>query len=367
MTGNDDHKFMRRALELAGTAYGRTSPNPLVGAVLVKDGQVLGEGCHRKAGTPHAEINALNAAGWEKARGASIYISLEPCSHYGRTAPCALALIEAGVAEAVIATLDPNPQVSGKGVQMLQEAGIKTRVGVLADEAKRQNEFFFKYISSGRPFVSLKIAMTLDGKIATGTGDSRWITGEVSRNYVHQLRNVYDGIMVGIGTVLKDNPRLNTRLDIEGKRDPVRIIIDGRLDLPPDSIVAQTARGQKTLVFTAEDTKQEKADLLMDSGLQIIRVGGNPDRLNIEEVLDKLGRMEIMSLMLEGGAEINGYMLEKQLVDKLYWFIAPKIIGGRASPSPIGGKGIKIMNQAIVLKSITTKCFADDLLVTGYI
>jgi len=367
MTNKDDQRFMRRALELAARARGRTSPNPLVGAVLVKDGQIIGEGYHQRAGTPHAEINALNAAGRERAKGASIYVNLEPCSHYGRTAPCALALVEAGVAEVVIATLDPNPQVSGRGVQILQEAGIKTRVGVLADEARELNEFFFKYIQGGKPFVSLKVAMTLDGKIATSSGDSRWITGTASREYVHQLRNIYDGIMVGIGTVLKDDPRLNTRLELEGKRDPVRIIIDGRLDMPLDSNIARTGHEQRTLVFTAENADQEKANSLRECGLQIIELGGNPERLNIEEALDILGKMEIMSLLLEGGAEINSYMIEKQLVDKLYWFIAPKIIGGRSSPSPLGGEGIKIMNQAIKLKSVTTRHFDDDILISGYI
>ncbi|MDD2509736.1 MAG: bifunctional diaminohydroxyphosphoribosylaminopyrimidine deaminase/5-amino-6-(5-phosphoribosylamino)uracil reductase RibD [Syntrophomonas sp.] len=367
MTNNDDQRFMQRALELAARARGRTSPNPLVGAVLVKDGQIQGEGYHQKAGSPHAEIHALNAAGPERAKGASIYVSLEPCSHYGRTPPCALALVEAGIAEVVMATLDPNPQVSGRGLHILREAGIKTRVGVLADEARKLNEFFFKYIQSGRPFVSLKLAMTLDGKIATSTGDSRWITGAASREYVHHLRNTYDGIMLGIGTVLKDDPRLNTRLELEGKRDPVRIIIDGRLELPLNSVIALTSHQQRTIIFAAEDSDQEKAKALRDCGLEIIKVGGKADCLDLKEVLDILGKMEILSLLLEGGAEINSNMIENKLVDKLYWFIAPKIIGGRSAPSPLGGEGIKTMNQALKLNSIETRYFEEDILISAYL
>ncbi|MGI5921732.1 MAG: bifunctional diaminohydroxyphosphoribosylaminopyrimidine deaminase/5-amino-6-(5-phosphoribosylamino)uracil reductase RibD [Syntrophomonadaceae bacterium] len=366
MYSNDDEKYMRRALELAGKALGRTSPNPVVGAVLVKDGRINGEGYHKKAGTPHAEIHALNAAGRE-AFGSTLYVTLEPCSHYGKTPPCADAIVKAGVKKVVAAILDPNPKVAGRGIEILHKAGIVTQVGLLDNEARRINEVFLKYIQTGLPFVTLKTAMSLDGKIATRTGNSQWITNPVSRTYVHQLRNIYDAILVGIGTVLKDDPLLNTRLEQPETRNPVRIIIDSNLDLPLQSRIVQTAEQQRTMVFTSRTGHAKKAELLKGRGIEIIKLDHQAQQLPIQEILKILGQMEICSVLVEGGGEINGYMIENSLIDKVHWFIAPKIIGGRDAPSPIGGTGIEKMMQAKELHDIEISTFGDDLMITGYL
>ncbi len=365
MNNHDDQKYMQRALELAAKASGRTNPNPVVGAVIVKDGKIVGEGYHRKAGTLHAEIHALNDAGFN-ARGATMYVNLEPCSHFGRTPPCAHAVVKAGIKRAVIAALDPNPKVAGKGIQILQDAGIDTTIGLLEEEAVRLNEVFFKYIKTQEPFVTMKTAMTLDGKIATYNGHSRWVTGDSSREYVHYLRNTYDAIMVGIGTVLKDNPCLNTRLDIDDKRDPVRVILDGNLDLPLDCNIVKSSKEQKSLVITSRINDLNKAKDLEIEGVRIIELGGDPQRLPVEKVLKVLGKLGICSILIEGGAQVNAYILEKELVDKFYWFMAPKVIGGESAPSPVAGKGKELMSEAVGIKVSEIKRFGDDICIVGY-
>ncbi len=366
MRSSEDEKYMQRALDIAARAQGRTSPNPMVGAVVVKDNQVVGEGYHMKAGTPHAEVHALQAAG-DAAWGATLYVNLEPCSHYGRTPPCADAIVEAGVKRVIVAGLDPNPRVSGRGLKILQDAGIETLTGVLEQEARNLNLAFFKYIQTGIPLVSLKVAMTLDGKIATSTGDSKWISGEASRKYVHQLRNVYDAIMVGIGTVLKDDPMLNTRLEDKDIRDPIRVIIDSKLDLPSSSNIVKTTRQQKTIVFCSQQADSARQEFLEEAGLTVIKMTVNEEKLPLEEVLRVLGEMEIMTLLVEGGGEINGYLIEKGLIDKVYWFIAPKIIGGREAPTPVGGRGITQLKDALPLRSMEIQRFDEDILITGYL
>jgi diaminohydroxyphosphoribosylaminopyrimidine deaminase/5-amino-6-(5-phosphoribosylamino)uracil reductase len=366
MKSNEDGKYMQRALDLAAQAQGRTSPNPMVGAVVVKDYQVMGEGYHMKAGTPHAEIHALQAAG-DAARNATLYVNLEPCSHYGRTPPCADAIVRAGVKRVVVAGLDPNPQVSGRGLKILQDAGIETVTGVLEQQAQKLNLAFFKYIQTRTPLVSLKVAMTLDGKIATSSGESRWISGETSRKYVHQLRNVYDGIMVGIGTVLKDDPMLNTRLEDEDSRDPVRVIIDSKLDIPRSSNIVKTASQQKTIVFCGQQADDTNKEYLQEAGLTVVQLDVDEDKLPLEEVLRVLGEMEIMTLLVEGGGEINGYLIEKGLIDKVYWFIAPKVVGGREAPTPVGGRGIPQLKNALLLKWMEIQRFDEDILITGYL
>ena len=359
-----DEKYMDQALELAALARGRTSPNPLVGAVLVKDDKVIGEGYHHQAGTPHAEIHALNQAG-DQARGATLYVTLEPCTHVGRTPPCADAVIAAGVARVVIAALDPNPKVAGNGLRKLREAGIEAEAGVREKQSRRLNEVFWKYIQTGQPLIALKTAMTLDGKIATYSGDSRWVTGDSARQEVHRLRNIYDGILVGIGTVLKDDPRLNTRLKGTGVRDPVRIIIDGRLQMRLDGNIARTAQRQRTLVFCSNQADPRTQLKMERMGLHVIGLGCSPDIVPLEEVMQILGRMEICSVLVEGGGEINGYLLEHELVDKVYWFIAPKLIGGREAPTPIGGQGLPLMQEAWPLKSVEMQTFGSDILISG--
>ena len=356
---------MQRALDLAAKAMGRTNPNPMVGAVIVKDGQIIGEGYHHQAGTPHAEIHALNQAG-KSADGSTLYVTLEPCSHYGRTPPCADAVIKAGITRAVIAAPDPNPRVAVNGIKRLREAGVEVEVGLLQQEACQLNEVFFKYIRTGVPLVALKTAMTLDGKIAACSGDSRWITSEAARKYVHHLRNTFDAIMVGIGTVLKDDPMLNTRLEEPDSRNPVRIIIDGRLKLSPDSNIARTGSQQRTIVFCSFSADMDKRTILKSLGLEVISLDCDPDLVPLETVIKVLGEMGLCSLLVEGGGEINAYLFEHGLIDKAYWFIAPKIIGGRLAPSPIGGQGIEFMKDARELKSMQIQRFAQDILITGY-
>lgn len=360
-----DEHYMQRALNLAARAQGRTSPNPAVGAVLVKNEQVVGEGYHRRAGTPHAEIMALQRAG-EHARGATLYVTLEPCCHFGRTPPCCETVINHGVARVVAATLDPNPLVAGKGMARLREAGIATEVGILREQAWRLNEFFFKYIKEGRPFITLKAAMTLDGKIATYSGDSRWISSEAAREYVHRLRNLYDAIMVGIGTVLADNPQLNTRLNIEERRDPLRVILDPGLQLPPEGKIVQSSLEQCTLVFTNRIKDPGQVEMLEGQGVEVFSLDGEGPVLDLDQVLKELGRRGICSLLLEGGAEVNAAMLEKHLVDKLIWVIAPKIIGGKTAPGPVGGPGRQLMSEALVLENIQMEKLGPDFIFTAY-
>lgn len=366
MNNVQDIKYMQRALYLAARAEGRTSPNPMVGAVVVKNNEITGEGYHRKAGTAHAEVIALKAAG-NDAIGATLYVTLEPCSHHGRTPPCADAVIAAGIKRVVIACLDPNPLVSGKGLQILQEAGIETTVGVLQEEARQLNEAFFKYIQFKMPFIILKFAMTLDGKIATSTGDSRWISSEASRQYVHQLRNTCDAIMVGIGTVLKDDPMLNTRLNQPDTKDPIRVIIDSQLDLPLQSKIVRSAKEQRTIIFCHQRANPDRMELLKQNSIEVIPIAGSRDELFLEEAFKILGEIGIMSLLVEGGGEINGYLVEKGLLDKLYCFIAPKMVGGREAPTPVGGKGIPVLNDALPLKSMEITRFENDILITGYL
>jgi len=362
---NIDEQYMQRAIELASKAKGKTSPNPLVGAVIVKDGKIIGEGYHQKAGTPHAEIHALHMAE-DNAAGATLYVTLEPCCHYGKTPPCTEAIINARIKNVVMAVLDPNPKVAGGGLKILQEAGIHTEVGVLEEEAVRMNEVFLKYMKTGMPFTAVKTAMTLDGKIAAYSGDSRWITGEDSRKYVHQLRNTYDAILVGIGTVLADDPQLNTRLEIEDSRNPVRIIIDGNLELPIDSKIARSSKIQPTIVFTGMKVDQEKVEALGSLGLEIIRLATRDGIIPLVNVMRELADREIISVLVEGGSEINASLIKDGLLDKAYWFIAPKIIGGRKAPSPVGGEGCELMKDAWGLKIDEVMMFENDLLITGY-
>jgi len=366
MNSVEDIKYMQRALNLAARAKGRTSPNPMVGAVIVKGDEIIGEGYHRKAGTAHAEVIALRAAG-EDARGATLYVTLEPCSHYGRTPPCANAVIAAGIKRIVIACLDPNPLVSGRGLNILKQAGIDITTGVLQEEARRLNEAFFKYIQFKTPFIILKVAMTLDGKIATSTGDSRWISSEASRQYVHELRNTCDAIMVGIGTVLKDDPMLNTRLEQPETRNPIRVIIDSRLELPLQSKIVRSAKDQRTIVFCHEQAEKDKIKLLKQNDIEVIMIAGSMDKLRLEEVFRVLGEREIMSILVEGGGEINGYLVENRLIDKIHCFIAPKLVGGRDAPTPVGGEGVPVLTDALPVKLMEVTRFENDVLITGYL
>jgi len=363
--GSVDERFMRLALNLAEEARGRTSPNPMVGSVIVRDGQIVGSGYHRKAGTPHAEVHAIADAG-AKAKGAVIYVSLEPCSHHGRTGPCTQAIIEAGLARVVMAMMDPNPRVSGRGKKILEDHGIQVQTGILEDEAQKLNEAYIKYITTGRPFVILKTAMSLDGKIATASGQSQWITSEASRKIVHQIRDEVDAILVGIGTVLSDDPSLTTRLPDGGGQDATRIILDSRARIPLESRVLNLDSPARTIVAVTPQAPQEKVDQIKQLAEALI-IPEQDCRVDLQALMARLGQMEVMSVLLEGGAEVNASALKAGIVDKVMAFIAPKMIGGREAPCPIGGTGIENLSDAVRLTDMSVERVGPDILVTGTI
>ncbi|CQR74566.1 Riboflavin biosynthesis protein RibD [Sporomusa ovata DSM 2662] len=359
-----DKYYMQQALTIAQYAIGRTSPNPLVGAVIVKDGHIVGQGWHRQAGTPHAEIHALAQAG-ELAKGATIYVTLEPCSHHGRTGPCADALIAAGIKKVVAAMTDPNPEVAGKGLTRLRAAGIEVVEGILAAEAAKLNEVFIKWITTKMPFGVLKTAMSLDGKIAAYTGHSKWITGPAAREYVHRLRDIYDGILVGIGTVLTDNPRLTTRLPAGGQ-NPVRIVIDTMARTPLTANVV-TDKQATTIIAVSQAAPPERIAALQSHGVEVLVLAQTPLGVNLRQLFTILGERRITSVFVEGGAAINASLLTANLIDKVYCFIAPKILGGKAAPGPVGGTGVETVDQAILLEDIATQTIGTDVLLNGYI
>lgn len=357
-----DEKYMRLAMQLAGNAIGRTSPNPLVGAVIVKDNRVVGCGWHRKAGTPHAEVHALNQAG-ELAQGADVYVTLEPCAHYGKTPPCAKALVEAKVKNVYGGLLDVNPKVAGKGFKILEDAGIHVEYGFLQDELRKQNEVFFKWIEHKKPFVVLKAAMTLDGKIATATGQSKWITNETSRAYGYKLRDIYDGIMVGINTVIEDNPMLTSRVD--GGKNPIRIVVDSSLKIDINANLVQD-KSAKTIIATTDKADKDKILKLQAQDVDVIVVDKDEnDKVDIEKLLDILGQQNICSILVEGGATLSGSFVAKKLVDKVYFFIAPKIVGGKEAKTPVAGTGILNLQEALALKDIQIEKLEEDILIIG--
>ena len=358
---------MKRALELASKGEGFVSPNPLVGAVIVKNNEIIGEGFHRYFGGNHAEINALENKTADT-NSATMYVTLEPCSHYGKTPPCAKAIIKSGITKVVIGMLDPNPLVSGNGVKMLEQQGIELVIGVLERECKQLNEAFIKYIKTNLPFVTLKYAMTLDGKISSYIGDSRWISNSLSREYVHQLRHKSSGIMVGIGTVLNDNPSLNTRLDkFNNNSDPSRIIVDTRGKIPIDSKVINIESNASTILATTELIDKDKLNTLKSKNISIIICPIKNNRVDLRFLLKTLSSKGIDSILLEGGSELNFNMIKENLVDKVITFIAPKIVGGCDSKTPVGGIGIDLMKNAIELNNINYKTFDNDLCIEGYI
>ena len=358
---NDEH-WMKRALRLAGKGRGRTSPNPLVGAVLVKRGKVVGEGYHQKAGEAHAEIVALRKAGKE-ARGSTLYINLEPCTHFGKTPPCAPAVIEAGIKKALIGMVDPNPLVMGKGVASLRRAGIDVHVGTLEKECRRLNEAFCKYIVKKEPFVTLKVAATLDGKIATRHGDSEWISNEASRRLVHRLRNEADAVLVGIGTVLKDDPLLTARLP--GGRDPYRVILDSRLKIPDEAKVIGMP-SSKVLIVTTEMASKNKRERLEEKGARVVVVESKERRVNLRACLSRLGEMGIVSLLVEGGSQINGAFLDEGLIDRFLLFLSPRVMGDREAVGIFGGKGVERLSESTLVHELRVRKIGGDLLLEGY-
>ncbi|MBR2773532.1 MAG: bifunctional diaminohydroxyphosphoribosylaminopyrimidine deaminase/5-amino-6-(5-phosphoribosylamino)uracil reductase RibD [Selenomonadaceae bacterium] len=353
---------MREALRIARNAEGCTSPNPLVGAVIVKDGKIIAEGWHRQAGTPHAEIHALNMAG-DLSRGATLYVTLEPCSHFGRTPPCTQAIINAGISRVVAAMSDPNPKVAGHGFELLRAAGIAVEVGLLEAEARRLNEVFLKWITRRLPFVTMKFACTLDGKIATVAGESQWISSEESRRFTHHLRDINDAILVGVGTVLADNPSLTTRL-VEGK-NPVRVIVDSNARTPLESKVVAD-KSARTIVAVTANAPPDKVRALKLRGVEVI-TAGNFERVDLTALMHALAEREITSVLVEGGGTIHFSMLRARLVDKVLAFIAPKLIGGSRALSAVGGEGFAKLSDAVELNDITTTTLGADILISGYV
>ncbi|KAF0194874.1 MAG: diaminohydroxyphosphoribosylaminopyrimidine deaminase [Bacillota bacterium] len=366
MLNEHEMKYMVRALDLAAIARGRTSPNPMVGAVVVKDGEVIGEGYHPRAGDPHAEVFALAAAG-EAARNADLYVTLEPCCHYGRTPPCSKKILGAGIRRTVVATLDPNPLVAGKGVAELRAAGVMVEVGLRGDEARRLNEAFFTYMTKRRPFVTSKWAMTLDGKTACASGDSRWVSGVISRKWVHELRDEVDAIMVGIGTVLTDDPELTTRLpEKNDSRDPIRIIVDSHLRTPPEARLFKSGSKSPTWIACLDSIEFTKSPLHSIPNVQILPLSSKEGRVDLDALLSTLWKRKINHVLLEGGGTLNYTAFSQQIIDKVYCLIAPKIVGGAQALSPVGGDGLSKMSNAWNIDVQQVVWLGEDMLVKGY-
>ncbi|HQH50989.1 MAG TPA: bifunctional diaminohydroxyphosphoribosylaminopyrimidine deaminase/5-amino-6-(5-phosphoribosylamino)uracil reductase RibD [Candidatus Hydrogenedentes bacterium] len=359
MTSSADRQYMRRALELAAKGKGRTSPNPMVGCVIVRDGKVIGEDYHRRAGEPHAEVLAIEQASGD-VRGATMYINLEPCTHEGRTPPCVDLLLEKRPARVVVAMSDPNPKVSGEGIYRLRQAGIDVEAGVLEEEARKLNEAFIKYITTGMPFVICKAAMTLDGKIATHAGHSRWVTCEESRRRVHQLRNEVDAILVGSRTVMLDDPSLTTRLDAGEKHDPIRIILDADDYLDEKRRVFEVESTAPTWVVLPEERVCDRADEVLH-----VRRGG--DGFDMRHLMTVLAQREVTSVLIEGGGTTHASAFEAGVVDKVMFFVAPKIIGGREAITAVEGEGVATMDEAVLLERMSAERVGNDLLIEAYV
>lgn len=353
-----DRDYMERAISLARKGLGFTNPNPLVGAVIVKNNKIIGEGWHARYGELHAERNAF-ASLTESAEGASIYVTLEPCCHYGKTPPCTEAIIQHKIARVIIGSRDPNPKVAGKGAAVLRAAGITVEEDFMREECDQLNPVFFHYITSQTPYVVMKYAMTADGKIAAYTGDSKWITGEKARTEVQKMRYTYMGIMVGIGTVLADDPMLNVR--IEGKRTPVRIICDSHLRLPPNCRIAKTAKTIPTIVACADQDK-EKKQCLEEKGIQVLTLPDQEGKVDLKQLMKVLGEQKIDSILLEGGGTLNDSALRAGIVQEVKAFIAPKLFGGRTAATPVSGIGIAHPGQAAMLNLKQISQIGEDLL-----
>lgn len=365
-TSDLDAMYMAIALRLAAKGRGRTSPNPMVGAVVVKAGRVIASGWHRKAGEPHAEAIALKKAG-KNAKGATLYVTLEPCSHTNkRTPPCSPLVIASGVKRVVVAMIDPNPRVSGGGIRAIRRAGIAVTTGVLEAEARRLNEAFVKQVTTGMPFVTLKIAQTLDGKIATASGESQWITGPEARQEGHRLRGGSDAILVGVNTVLADDPSLTAR--IPGGRDPLRVIVDSNLRTPPQAKIVTQRSNARTLIATLErSAKSGKLDDLLDAGAEVLLAKGREGRIDLKSLMRVLGGFGILSVLIEGGAEVHAAALQAGIVDKVVLFIAPTLMTGKDSLCSIGGISPKKLAHAIRLRDVSSRSAGNDLMIEGYI
>lgn len=355
--------YMDIARKLALKARGRTSPNPMVGAVVVKAGRIIGRGYHEKAGLPHAEVIALTQAG-KDSKGATLYVTLEPCAHFGQTPPCTDVIIKSKVKEVIIGMVDPNPLNNGRGIKMLLDNKIKVELGVLEEELRAMNEPFIKYIVKKMPFVTVKIAESLDGKIATHTGDSKWITSDISRGYAHRLRGNYDAVMVGVNTVLRDNPKLDAWFS---RNNPVKIIVDSQLSTPPNANLF--SQNNKTVLVTLPigpgQTTENRA--LLSQKARILEVKERAGQINLSDAMKKLARLGIINVLVEGGGTLVGSLFDEGLVDKVIFFISPKIVGGKEAISSVMGKGVSRIDKAIKLRKLRLRRMAEDILVEGYV
>lgn len=360
-----DEGFMKQTLRLAKKGLGSTSPNPLVGAVVVKNGQVLGSGYHKRAGAPHAEIEALSIAG-SNAKGATLYVNLEPCNHYGRTPPCTNAILKSGVSKVVVGMVDPNPYVTGGGCEYLSSHGIEVKCGILQNECIRLNEVYIKYITKGKPFVIVKGALTLDGWIATQTGNSKWITGEKSRKFVHSLRKQADAILVGVDTVIADNPLLTPYLIKRSTADPFRVIADTHLRVPLHSRVFDSPKSDLTIIAVASNVDSIKIKKIENLGARVLTCRTKNGRIDLADLLDQLAKMSISSVFVEGGATLCGSIIREGLVDKFYIFLAPKILGGDNGVPFARGPGCDTIKNCLRLTISKVRRFDDDIMIGAY-
>jgi diaminohydroxyphosphoribosylaminopyrimidine deaminase/5-amino-6-(5-phosphoribosylamino)uracil reductase len=360
---NTQEKYMNLALKLALKAKGKTSPNPLVGALVVKGGRIIGRGYHKKAGLPHAEMLALDEAG-NHAKAATLYVTLEPCTHFGRTAPCVDRIIKSGIKEVIVGMIDPNPLNNGKGIQILKRHKIKVQAGVLEDRLRKINEVFIKYITKKMPFVTVKVGQSLDGRIAAKTGDSKWITSDRSRAYAHRLRSDYDAIMVGVNTILRDNPKLDAWFS---KKKLIKVVVDSQLSTPQDANIFSD--NSQVIIVTlpispGQETENRK---ILAQKAKILEVKEKAGQINLKDMLKKLAQAEIANIMVEGGGTLIGTLFDEGLVDKILFFISPKIIGGKEAISSVMGKGVSRIDKAVKIKDIKLRRFAEDFLIEGYV
>jgi diaminohydroxyphosphoribosylaminopyrimidine deaminase/5-amino-6-(5-phosphoribosylamino)uracil reductase len=365
-----DPTYMKLALRLAARGAGWVSPNPMVGAVVVKDGQVVGRGYHRRVGLPHAEVEALQAAG-AAAQGAELYVTLEPCNHEGRTPPCTGAILSAGVSRVIVAVRDPNPRVAGGGVEFLRSRGVPVEVGLLEAEARRLNEAWFHWVTTGRPWVTVKAACSLDGRIATAGGESQWLTGEAARAMGHRLRHQADAIVVGIGTVLADDPQLTTRLP--GKKtenpgkDPIRIVLDSKLRTPLTARLLHLDSPAPTWVACTSQAPPARRRALEELGARVLELPEVAGRVSLPALLELLGTQQVQSLLVEGGAEVLGAFFDQKLVNLFRFFYAPTILGGGTALGVVGGLGVRRLKEAPRAKNLKIRRVGEDFLVSGYI
>ena len=364
-TAEQDRFYMRMALDLAARGSGYTSPNPLVGAVVVRGQQVVGRGYHKRFGDAHAEVNALEEAGG-KARGATLYVTLEPCNHTGKTPPCTQKVLASGIRRVVVAMRDPNPGVKGGGNACLRAAGLEVVEGLLEKTARRQNEFFIKHTQTGKPFVVLKCAATLDGRIATRTGDARWVSGPQSRQFVHRLRHAVDAIMVGVGTVIADDPSLTTRLPENKGRDPKRIILDTHLSIPLNARVLTQSSDAETVLVAGPDIAAEARQKIEAMGARVLKSPCREGRIDLAALMGLLGAEGTASILVEGGSQVCGSALRSGIVDKLYFFYAPKLLGGDDGIPICGGPGRTRMQDSLNVQDVAVHRFGEDVMIEGY-